>query len=81
MATLFGLLPLALTLAFERPPVIPPLLLAFAVCLAVLRRDRSFERDRLWNRGRIREALPGILVRLLAGGSLLALATASRRCG
>lgn len=76
LAALFGALPAALAWGFARPPVVPPLILGGAACFALLWRDPDFDRRRLWNAAALPRALPGILLRLALGGTVLALATA-----
>lgn len=71
MTVLFAVAPPALTVAFDRVPVILTLVVAAGLCLAALLTDRAFERSDLWRASALRQALPGILGRWLAGAAIL----------
>jgi len=71
LGALFGLLPVALA-AFARGLSLPVLFVIAWVCLAVLWRDPTFQRDELWRRERRWTWLRGPLALALAAGTLLA---------
>lgn len=71
VVAVFGVVPVALTLGFDRVPVIPSLLVGGGLCLIALLADSRFDRSRLWRGGALRQALPGILGRWLAGAVIL----------
>lgn len=77
LLALFAVFPAVLGWGFSRPPVIPPLLVGGALCLALLWRDPTFDRRDLWRGAAVPRALPGILARFVLGGALLALAVAA----
>jgi hypothetical protein len=71
LGALFGLLPVALA-AFARGLSLPVLFLIAWVCLAVVWRDPTFQRDELWRREQLWTWLRGPLALALAAGTLLA---------
>ncbi len=75
LVSVFGLAPLALAYLAAQPPVILPLLIAGAVCLVVLLRDKNFNRSNLWRGSEIPKALPGILLRWAIGWVVLTVVT------
>lgn len=71
LGVLFGLLPAALA-TFARSLSLPVLFVAAWLCLAVLWRDPTFQRDQLWRREQLWTWLRGPLALALAAGTLLA---------
>jgi membrane protease YdiL (CAAX protease family) len=69
-AVLFVALPTIYWLRWIPLPMIPFLLLVAACCFAILWRDGSFDRGRLWNRRALKTAAPGI-VRTFAIAALI----------
>jgi len=67
----FGVVPYLYRPYVNVVPPIPLLFLVFGFCLIVLRRDRSFDRRRLWNRGGVRGQLKPILLHFAAAGVAL----------
>ncbi|HRI89628.1 MAG TPA: CPBP family intramembrane metalloprotease, partial [Candidatus Hydrogenedentes bacterium] len=85
-AFLFVGLPTAYWLRWIALPMIPFLILVTLVCVAILLRDKTFDRASLWNAGAVRAGLPrvialfcvaacgiGALVAVLAPDTLFAL--------
>ena len=73
LGALFGLLPAALA-TFARGLSLPVLFVAAWLCLTVLWRDPTFQRDELWRREQLWTWLRGPLALALGAGTLLALA-------
>ena len=73
LGALFGLLPAALA-TFARGLSLPVLFVAAWLCLTVLWRDPTFQRDELWRREQLWTWLWGPLALALGVGTLLALA-------
>ncbi len=73
LGALFGLLPAALAI-FARGLSLPVLFVAAWLCLTVLWRDPTFQRDELWRREQLWTWLRGPLALALAVGTLLAVA-------
>jgi membrane protease YdiL (CAAX protease family) len=71
LGVLFGLLPAALA-TFARSLSLPVLFVAAWLCLVVLWRDPTFQRDQLWRREQLWTWLRGPLALALAAGTLLA---------
>lgn len=71
LGVVFGLLPAALA-TFARSLSLPVLFVAAWLCLAVLWRDPTFQRDQLWRREQLWTWLRGPLALALAVGTLLA---------
>ena len=71
LGALFGLLPAALA-TFARGLSLPVLFVAAWLCLTVLWRDPTFQRDQLWRREQLWTWLRGPLALALAAGTLLA---------
>ena len=71
LGVLFGLLPAALA-TFARGLSLPVLFVAAWLCLTVLWRDPTFQRDQLWRREQLWTWLRGPLALALGVGTLLA---------
>jgi membrane protease YdiL (CAAX protease family) len=71
LVVLFGLVPAALA-AVPGILVIPVVLSGTGMCLAVLLRDRSFDRAALWRADAVRRYGPRILVRAMVGCVIIA---------
>jgi len=71
---LFGLLPALFCFRSIHVPLPLLLLSAAAVCLLILSRDRSFNRDQLWNLPAFWRGLPAVLGLWLIGAALFAAA-------
>jgi membrane protease YdiL (CAAX protease family) len=72
LLALFAGVPVALRLGHLPVPKLLVLLAFTAGCFAVLLRDRSFDRATLGGWTRLRAALPGMVVRTLAAGAVVA---------
>jgi uncharacterized protein len=71
LGTVFGLLPVMLAV-YARALALPVLFVAAWVCLVVLWRDPTFQRDELWRREQLWTWLRGPLALALLVGTLLA---------
>jgi membrane protease YdiL (CAAX protease family) len=71
LGTVFGLLPVMLAI-YARALALPVLFVAAWVCLVILWRDPTFQRDELWRREQLWTWLRGPLALALLVGTLLA---------